>query len=89
MKAPDPPKPTHVHHHCCHHHHAAPAAPAPATVEGPVVYHVKAAPAAPAPAHFVPYRPADEQQYWCKELDGLFTLKTHAQISATAMPGSW
>lgn len=46
--------------------------------------------AKPPPTQVAPYKPADGQQFWCKELDGSWTLRTHSDIiSGDLSPGHW
>lgn len=44
----------------------------------------------PPPTQLAPYKPADGQQFWCKELDGSWTLRTHQDIvMGEVSPGHW
>lgn len=44
----------------------------------------------PPPTQLAPYKPADGQQFWCKELDGSWTLRTHTDIvMGEVSPGHW
>lgn len=44
----------------------------------------------PLPTQLAPYKPADGQQFWCKELDGSWTLRTHTDIvMGEVSPGHW
>lgn len=44
----------------------------------------------PSPTQLAPYKPADGQQFWCKELDGSWTLRTHTDIvMGEVSPGHW
>lgn len=41
----------------------------------------------PAPTQMFPYKPEDGQQFWCKETDGTWTLRTHSDlISGDLLP---
>ena len=37
----------------------------------------------------MPYKPADEEQFWCRELDGSYTLRTSREIMDDCQPGNW
>ena len=42
------------------------------------------------PSQLAPYKPAAGQQFWCKETDGSWTLRTHADIVMDEVaPGYW
>lgn len=42
------------------------------------------------PTQVVPYKPAATQQFWCKELDGSWTLREQREImSGELNPGHW
>ncbi|KAM5458435.1 hypothetical protein MaudCBS49596_000348 [Microsporum audouinii] len=41
------------------------------------------------PQSMVPYRPAEGQQWWCRELDGSYTLRTTNDIMENLQPGYW
>lgn len=42
------------------------------------------------PSQLAPYKPAAGQQFWCKETDGSWTLRTHAEIDMNEVaPGHW
>lgn len=42
------------------------------------------------PTQLAPYKPADSQQFWCKETDGSWTLRTQGDIAAGEVaPGHW
>ncbi|WEW56159.1 hypothetical protein PRK78_001594 [Emydomyces testavorans] len=41
------------------------------------------------PQSLVPYKPADGQQWWCRELDGSYTLRTTNDIMENLQPGQW
>lgn len=42
------------------------------------------------PTQLAPYKPADGQQFWCKETDGNWTLRTHEDIiNGGVSPGHW
>ncbi|KAK5101073.1 hypothetical protein LTS08_004679 [Lithohypha guttulata] len=44
----------------------------------------------PPPTQLAPYKPADGQQFWCKETDGSWTLRTHSDIlNGDVSPGHW
>ena len=44
----------------------------------------------PKPRQLAPYKPAAGQQFWCKELDGSWTLRTHSDIVMGELsPGHW
>jgi hypothetical protein len=44
----------------------------------------------PAPTSLAPYKPSDGQQFWCKELDGAWTLRTYSDIAlGDVSPGHW
>lgn len=46
--------------------------------------------AKPPPTQVAPYKPADGQQFWVKEVDGSWTLRTHSDIiSGDLDPGHW
>lgn len=41
------------------------------------------------PQQLVPYKPDDNQQFWCRELDGSYTLRTAKDIQEELQPGYW
>ena len=42
------------------------------------------------PTQLAPYKPADGTQFWCKETDGSWTLRTHSDILiGEVSPGHW
>lgn len=41
------------------------------------------------PSNLVPYKLVDGQQWWCRELDGSFTLRTTNDIMDNLQPGHW
>jgi hypothetical protein len=42
------------------------------------------------PSQLAPYKPAAGQQFWCKETDGSWTLRTHADVTmGDVAPGHW
>ncbi|MCJ1369993.1 hypothetical protein MMC20_001205 [Loxospora ochrophaea] len=41
------------------------------------------------PVQLVPYKPEPGQQWWCRETDGTFTLRTANDIMENAQPGFW
>jgi hypothetical protein len=41
------------------------------------------------PHQLVPYQPTEEEQFWCRELDGSYTLRTSKDIEADLQPGHW
>ncbi|GAD93562.1 predicted protein [Paecilomyces variotii No. 5] len=41
------------------------------------------------PAQLIPYEAADGQQWWVRELDGSFTLRTTNDIMENCQPGRW
>ncbi|OAL71343.1 hypothetical protein A7D00_4244 [Trichophyton violaceum] len=41
------------------------------------------------PQSMVPYRPAEGQQWWCREVDGSYTLRTTNDIMENLQPGYW
>ena len=42
------------------------------------------------PTQLAPYKPAATQQFWCKELDGSWTLREHKEvIMGELSPGHW
>lgn len=44
----------------------------------------------PPPTQLAPYKPAEGQQFWCKETDGSWTLRTKDDIVAGEVaPGYW
>jgi len=44
----------------------------------------------PMPTQLAPYKPANGQQFWCKELDGSWTLQSYTDILNGAVnPGRW
>ena len=50
--------------------------------------------AAPAPTRtkpqpMVPYKPRPEQLFWCRELDGGYSLRTHKNIAEDLQPRVW
>lgn len=84
--------------------YASPAPPQPAAQpqhgavpwQGPTVAQVNARNAAIAaavganrPHALIPYKPADGQQWWCRELDGSYTLRTTNDIMENLQPGEW
>ncbi|MCJ1407347.1 hypothetical protein MMC19_001418 [Ptychographa xylographoides] len=44
--------------------------------------HAKATP-------LVPYKPSAEQQFWCREHDKSYTLRTMTDIESSCKPGRW
>lgn len=50
-------------------------------------YAVHKAHAKPTP--LVPYKPSNEQQFWCRELDKSYTLRTTTDIMENLQPGYW
>lgn len=38
---------------------------------------------------FVPANPTTNQQFYCRELDGTYTLRTMTDIETSCQPGSW
>ncbi|KAL9036122.1 MAG: hypothetical protein Q9214_006277 [Letrouitia sp. 1 TL-2023] len=48
-----------------------------------------AAARAHAPVPLVPANPSPSQQFWCRELDGSYTLRTMNDISTSCQPGVW
>lgn len=45
---------------------------------------------ATVPTQMAPYKPAAGQQFWCKELDGSYTLRTNSDIlKGDLSPGHW
>ena len=41
------------------------------------------------PHRMVPYKASNDQQFWCRELDGSYTLRTATDIMEGAQPGYW
>ncbi|KAL8966611.1 MAG: hypothetical protein Q9183_003294, partial [Haloplaca sp. 2 TL-2023] len=41
------------------------------------------------PMEFVPANPGASQQFYCRELDGAYTLRTVTEIETTCQPGTW
>lgn len=41
------------------------------------------------PVQMVPYKAAPGQQFWCRELDGSWTLRTVNETMAELQPGYW
>lgn len=42
------------------------------------------------PGQIVPYKPAATQQFWCKELDGTWTLREQGEMMRGELnPGHW
>jgi hypothetical protein len=42
------------------------------------------------PSQLAPYKPSPGQQFWCKETDGSWTLRAHAEIDMDEVaPGHW
>ncbi|MCJ1299204.1 hypothetical protein MMC08_001996 [Hypocenomyce scalaris] len=41
------------------------------------------------PVQLVPYNPSGEQQFWCRELDSSYTLRTSKDITENLQPGFW
>ncbi|MCJ1258001.1 hypothetical protein MMC24_005829 [Lignoscripta atroalba] len=41
------------------------------------------------PTQLVPYKPSAEQQWWCRELDATWTLRTTREIQEELQPGFW
>ena len=41
------------------------------------------------PTPLVPYKPSNEQQFYCREFDGSYTLRTATDIMENLMPGYW
>lgn len=41
------------------------------------------------PVQLVPYNPSPEQQFWCRELDTSYTLRTSKDITENLQPGFW
>ena len=37
----------------------------------------------------VPYKPANDQQYYCKEFDNTYSLRTAKNITESCQPGKW
>lgn len=37
----------------------------------------------------VPVNPTTSQQFYCRELDGAYTLRTMTDIETSCKPGSW
>jgi hypothetical protein len=37
----------------------------------------------------VPYKPSPDQQFWCRELDRSYTLRTMTDIMGNCQPGEW
>ena len=45
--------------------------------------------AAAKPIQLVPYEPSPEQQFYCREHDGSYTLRTGREIGEDCQPGHW
>ena len=45
--------------------------------------------AATKPVQMVPYKPEPGQQFYCRELDGTYTLRTTNEIMNDLQPGKW
>lgn len=45
--------------------------------------------AATKPVQMVPYKPEPGQQFYVRELDGLWTLRTMNEIMKDLQPGKW
>ena len=41
------------------------------------------------PTPLVPYKPSNDQQYYCRELDGSYTLRTPTDVMENLQPGYW
>lgn len=41
------------------------------------------------PIQLVPYEPSAEQQFWCRELNGSYNLRTTTECMTTLQPGEW
>ncbi|KAL8923439.1 MAG: hypothetical protein Q9172_003136 [Xanthocarpia lactea] len=41
------------------------------------------------PMNLVPANPGAGQQFWCKEPNGVYTLRTMTEIETSCQPGSW
>ncbi|MCJ1328937.1 hypothetical protein MMC10_005614 [Thelotrema lepadinum] len=41
------------------------------------------------PRQLAPYEPATHDQFWCRELDGSYTLRTEMEIQKDVGPGYW
>ncbi|KAL8980187.1 MAG: hypothetical protein Q9205_004661 [Flavoplaca limonia] len=41
------------------------------------------------PMNLVPANPGASQQFWCKELNDCYTLRTMTDIETSCQPGSW
>lgn len=41
------------------------------------------------PIQMVPYKPKAGQQFWCRELDGGYTLRTMRECMEDLQPGRW
>ena len=41
------------------------------------------------PMNLVPANPGAGQQFWCKELNDCYTLRTMTDIETSCQPGSW
>jgi len=41
------------------------------------------------PVPLVPYKPSASQQWWCRELDGSYTLRNTNDIMENLQPGFW
>ncbi|PGH12415.1 hypothetical protein AJ80_06722 [Polytolypa hystricis UAMH7299] len=76
----------------------APAVAAPGAVpwHGPTRAEVNARNQAIAAANgvynprpMIPYKPEDGQQWWCRETDGSYTLRTTTDIMENCKPGRW
>ncbi|CAF9927635.1 MAG: hypothetical protein GOMPHAMPRED_004457 [Gomphillus americanus] len=46
-------------------------------------------PTAQSHLQFMPYRPCSEDQFWCREFDGGWSLRTATEINETCGPGNW
>jgi hypothetical protein len=41
------------------------------------------------PVNMIPFRPEAGQQWWCRELDQTYTLRTTTDIMENLQPGYW
>jgi hypothetical protein len=41
------------------------------------------------PTQMAPYKPSADQQFWCRELDNSYTLRTAKDINDNLQPGVW
>lgn len=41
------------------------------------------------PRQLVPYKVENDEQFWCRELDGSYTLRTMKDIQDNLQPGVW